>query len=153
MPQVWPWKKREENQTSPVNEFSTFLCMGRCKSLGSLKSFLGFAPWLSRASILLFSILKPFRLHHWGQLQWLLSWWLQHLFCFNDFYFFHHSWFKVFCQFSTVRARWASHTYIYTFFFSHYPPPCSIIVTRHSSQCYTAGSHCLSIPNILYLLI
>ena len=30
----------KENQTSQVNEFSTFLCKGRCKSLGSLKSFL-----------------------------------------------------------------------------------------------------------------
>ena len=30
----------KENQMSQVNEFSTFLCMGRCKSLGSLKSFL-----------------------------------------------------------------------------------------------------------------
>ena len=30
----------KENQITQVNEFSTFLCMGRCKSLGSLKSFL-----------------------------------------------------------------------------------------------------------------
>ena len=30
----------KENQTSQVNEFSTFLHMGRCRSLGSLKSFL-----------------------------------------------------------------------------------------------------------------
>ena len=30
----------KENQTSQVKEFSTFLCMGICKSLGSLKSFL-----------------------------------------------------------------------------------------------------------------
>ena len=30
----------KENQTSQVNELSAFLCMGRCKSLGSLKSFL-----------------------------------------------------------------------------------------------------------------
>ena len=28
------------NQISQVKEFSAFLCMGRCKSLGSLKSFL-----------------------------------------------------------------------------------------------------------------
>ena len=28
----------KENQTSQVNEFSAFLCMGRCKSLGLLKS-------------------------------------------------------------------------------------------------------------------
>ena len=37
------------------------LCMGRCKSLGSLKLFLWYAPWLSRASILLFLILNPWR--------------------------------------------------------------------------------------------
>ena len=29
-----------KKQTSQVEEFSTFLCMGRCKSLGSLKSVL-----------------------------------------------------------------------------------------------------------------
>ena len=34
----------KENQTSQVNEFSAFLCMGRCKSLGSLKLFLWYAP-------------------------------------------------------------------------------------------------------------
>ena len=30
----------KENQTSQVNEHSAFLCMGRYKGLGSLKSFL-----------------------------------------------------------------------------------------------------------------
>ena len=35
-----------------VKEFSTFLCMGRCKSLGSLKSFLSYSSKLSGASIL-----------------------------------------------------------------------------------------------------
>ena len=30
----------KENQISQVKEFSTFLYMGRCRSLGSLKSFL-----------------------------------------------------------------------------------------------------------------
>ena len=30
----------KENQIPQVKEFSAFLCMGRCKSLGSLKSFL-----------------------------------------------------------------------------------------------------------------
>ena len=30
----------KENQISQVKEFSTFLLIGRCKSLGSLKSFL-----------------------------------------------------------------------------------------------------------------
>ena len=38
----------------------------------------------------------------------------------NDF--IHHSWFTVFCQFSTVQ-RWPSHTYTYTFFFSRYHAP------------------------------
>ena len=36
---------------SQVKEFSAFLCMGRCKSLGSLKSFLWYAPRLSGASV------------------------------------------------------------------------------------------------------
>ena len=34
----------KENQISQVKEFSTFLCMGRCRNLGSLKSFLWYAP-------------------------------------------------------------------------------------------------------------
>ena len=34
----------KENQIFQVKEFNTFLCMGRCKSLGSLKSFLSYAP-------------------------------------------------------------------------------------------------------------
>lgn len=47
--QLWPvastWSSVapsliRQNQTSQVNEFSTFLCMGRCKSLGLFKSFL-----------------------------------------------------------------------------------------------------------------
>ena len=46
---------------------------------------------------------------------------------FNDFYFFHFSWFTVFCQFSAVQqSDPVTRTYI-TFFFSHYPPSCSII--------------------------
>ena len=38
------------------------------------------------------------------------------------------------------------HTHIYTLFFSHYPPP---QVTRFSSQCYMAESHCLPITNAI----
>ena len=34
----------KENQIFQVKEFSAFLCMERCKSLGSLKSFLSYAP-------------------------------------------------------------------------------------------------------------
>ena len=65
----------KENQTSQVKEFSAFLCMGRCKSLDSLKSFLWYAPQLSGASILCFLILSLLRVHHWGWLQWLMVWW------------------------------------------------------------------------------
>ena len=54
--------------------------MGRCKSLVSLKSFLWYAPYLLRASTVLFSILNPLRVHSWGRLQWLMAWWLQHPF-------------------------------------------------------------------------
>ena len=32
-----------EEQISQVNDFSAFLCMGKCKNLGSLKSFLRYA--------------------------------------------------------------------------------------------------------------
>ena len=41
------WLLVKENQITQVKEFSTLLCMGRCKSLGSLKSFLWYAPELS----------------------------------------------------------------------------------------------------------
>ena len=37
----------KENQISQVKEFSTFLCIGRCKSLSSLESFLPYASQLS----------------------------------------------------------------------------------------------------------
>ena len=42
----------QENQIFQVREFSAFLCMERCKSLGSLKSFLSYAYPLSGTSIL-----------------------------------------------------------------------------------------------------
>ena len=45
----------KEDQISQVKEFSAFLCMGRCKSLGLLKSFLWYVPQLSGARILCFS--------------------------------------------------------------------------------------------------
>ena len=53
----------KENQASQVGECSAFLCLGRCKSLGSLKPFLCCAPQLSGASILFFPILSPLRVH------------------------------------------------------------------------------------------
>ena len=42
----------KENQASQVKEFSAFVCMGRCKSLGSLKPFLSYASQPSGVSIL-----------------------------------------------------------------------------------------------------
>ena len=45
--------------------------MGKCKSLGSLKSFLWYAPSLSRACILFFPILSAPKVHHWG---WYSGW-------------------------------------------------------------------------------
>ena len=42
-PGSWNMKRLlliKENLTSQVNEYGAFLCMGGCKSLGSLKSFL-----------------------------------------------------------------------------------------------------------------
>ena len=48
----------KENQISQVKEFSAFLCMGSCKSLGSLKPFLSYTSQLSGFSILVFLILS-----------------------------------------------------------------------------------------------
>ena len=45
-------------------------CMGRCKSLGSLKSFLWYAPQLAGTSILYFHILSLLRAH---RREWLQS--------------------------------------------------------------------------------
>ena len=50
--------------------------MGRCRNLGLMRSFLWYAPWLSRARILFFSILNPLRVYLWGWLQRLMAWWL-----------------------------------------------------------------------------
>ena len=63
------------------------------------------------------------------------------------FLFFHYSCFTVFCQFSVAQqADPVTHTCILSFF-SYYHAPSQ--VTRRSSQCYTAGSHCLSIPKAI----
>ena len=44
----------KENQISQVKEFSVFLCMGRSRSLGSVKSFLSCVSQLSGTRILQF---------------------------------------------------------------------------------------------------
>ena len=59
----------KENQIAQVKEFIAFLCMRRCKSLGSLKSVLWYPPQLSGASILCFHVLSFLKLHLWGWLQ------------------------------------------------------------------------------------
>ena len=46
--------KKQKKWISQVKEFSAFLCMRRCKSQGSLISFLWDAPQLSGASVLCF---------------------------------------------------------------------------------------------------
>ena len=48
----------KENQITQVKAVSSFLCNGRCKGLGSLKSLLPYAAQLSMASILCFHILN-----------------------------------------------------------------------------------------------
>ena len=62
----------KEKQTSQVNKFSAFLCMGRYKSLGLMKSFLWCfsAIW---AISCLSSSWVPHSVHHWG---WWRGWWL-----------------------------------------------------------------------------
>ena len=47
----------KENQVSQIKEFGALLCMGKCKHLGLLKSFLLYA--LSGASNLLLGFLHP----------------------------------------------------------------------------------------------
>ena len=62
----------KENQISQVKEFSAFLCLGRCKILDSLKSFLCYASEQSGARILCFLLLRLLR-------GWLTGEWLQQL--------------------------------------------------------------------------
>ena len=54
----------KENQIAQLKKFSTFLCMGRCRSLGSLKSFLC-SPQLcwGRWAVSCFHILSFLRAH------------------------------------------------------------------------------------------
>ena len=49
--------KSQTQQISQVEEFSAFLCVGICKSLGLLKSFPSYASQLSGASVFWFSVL------------------------------------------------------------------------------------------------
>ena len=50
-----PWGRKESDMTERLST----LCMGRCSSLGSLKSFLSHASPLSGASILQFDFSLP----------------------------------------------------------------------------------------------
>ena len=51
-------------------------------------------------------------------------------------------------------AKRPSYTYIYTLFFSQYPPSCSITSDQiYSSLCYKAGSHCPFTPNASFHLL
>lgn len=62
------------------------------------------------------------------------------LFFNNDFHFFHYSWFTVLCQFSTAwQGDPVTHTCIQSFFLHLL---CSK-ARDQTSQCYTAGSHCI----------
>ena len=64
----------KENQISLVKEVNTSLCIGRCKSLGSLKSFPWYAPQLSGGSVLCFPILGFLRCAPgWWWWGWLLD--------------------------------------------------------------------------------
>ena len=56
-------KKKKKKRISQGKEFSAFLYMGRCKSLGSLKSCLWYTPQLSGDSILYFHIPSFLRAH------------------------------------------------------------------------------------------
>ena len=60
----------KENQITQGKEFNTFLFTGRCKSLGSQKSFLWYASQLPGASILYFHFLSFLRSKH---REWLQS--------------------------------------------------------------------------------
>ena len=77
-PGIWNIKRFmliKEKQISQVKEFSTFPCIGRCKSLNSLKSFLWKTSQLSVASILCLFMLSFLRVHCLEWLQQLTARW------------------------------------------------------------------------------
>ena len=119
----------KEKQITQAEEFRAFLYIGRCKSLGSLKSFLWYAPQLLGANILCFiHILSFLRAHHREWLQWWLldgwhsflpefprsspahhPWWLQLLvtvtsLCVEIFYF-SSLWEKLCCKLHRPRTN------------------------------------------------
>ena len=57
------WELQAWEAASQVKEFGSFLCMARCKSLGSLKSFIWYVPQLPGACILYSHILSFVRAH------------------------------------------------------------------------------------------
>ena len=62
--------QQEQQQNAEIStSFSFFPCVRRYKSLGSLKLFLWCASYLSRASMLFFSILNPPQ----GAIGWLMT--------------------------------------------------------------------------------
>ena len=61
----------KENQLSQVNEFSSFLSTGQRQSLSLLKSSFLCEHQLSRASILFFPILSPYKVNLQKWLPWL----------------------------------------------------------------------------------
>ena len=71
----------------------------------------------------------------------------------NDFYFFHYSWFTVFCQFllySTVsQSHTHTHVYIHILFLTYSLSRSIISDQIQFPLLYTAGSHCLSTPHAI----
>ena len=65
----------KEKQHLKLGSAVLFRVLGKCKSLGSRKLFLWYAPQLPEASILGFLILRVLPVHHRGCLQHLLVWW------------------------------------------------------------------------------
>ena len=61
----------KENQVSQVEEVITFLCIGRCESLGSLKSFLSYVSQLSRAVAYVFFHMHLLQLLRAHRREWL----------------------------------------------------------------------------------
>ena len=111
----------KENQVAQVKKFSTFLCMGRCKCLGSLKSFIWLISALWGQYLALTSRVPQGSLQGVGTVWWLLSsgysflpgfpqgspahlhsgcncWWLWHLYWYDR---------KYYCQyFSIVQLKY-----------------------------------------------
>ena len=117
---LWATRSTQENQTSQVKEFSAFLCMRRCKSLDSLKSFLWCAPQFSGARIPCFRSQPEFRRAYCGE--WLQSdgCWMAGVLSFLSPRRAHYPWWLQLLRIVTFFVHWYGRKYSISQYYFHF---------------------------------